>query len=200
MVRFRVSLNRVALTMVLSVIGAADALSAQAAPRTTSPCATSADFQRLAFWIGDWDVFDSTGVYYASQRVHAAIDACALTVEWTGRAGDKGFGVSAYDSRARQWKQMYVSNQVPFSSGVKYRTADRGYAGPGVRFVPVFAAGDSTRSQTRVSIVPLANDRVLQLFEDSSDGGATWHVEFKAEHRRHPGGADSARYKTEVTR
>jgi hypothetical protein len=36
---------------------------------TPNACMSDSSFQRLAFWIGDWDVFDSTGTRYASQRV-----------------------------------------------------------------------------------------------------------------------------------
>jgi hypothetical protein len=31
--------------------------------------------------------------------------------------------------------------------------------------------------------MPSGDRRVLQLFEDSSDGGTTWHTLFKADHR-----------------
>jgi hypothetical protein len=58
-------------------------------------CMSDSSFQRLAFWIGDWDVFDSTGTRYASQRVRAVVDACALTAEWTGPVGDKGMSMTA---------------------------------------------------------------------------------------------------------
>jgi hypothetical protein len=40
---------------------------AQSAAMT--PCTADSGYQRLAFWVGDWDVFDSTGALYATQRV-----------------------------------------------------------------------------------------------------------------------------------
>ena len=39
---------------------------------TTSPCAADSSYQRLAFWVGDWEVVDSTGAHYATQRVRTA--------------------------------------------------------------------------------------------------------------------------------
>src|ERR1700736_4543411 len=78
---------------------------------TTSSCTADSSYQRLAFWVGDWDVYDTTGAHYATQRVRAVIDACAITAEWTGRVGDKGMSISAYDAQPGGWKQAYVGNQ-----------------------------------------------------------------------------------------
>lgn len=157
------------------------------AGRTNAPaasaCSADSNFQRLAFWVGDWEVVDSTGSHYATQRVRAAVDDCAITAEWTGRVGDKGLSLSAFDVRKREWKQVYVSNQVPSATGVMVRRSDPSYAGPGVRFIPLIdvTAGEVVRS--RVTIMPLSGHRALQLFEDSPDSGKTWRTIFKAEHR-----------------
>ena len=82
-------------------------------PSAASPCAADSNYQRLAFWVGDWEVTDSTGAHYASQRVRTVVDACAITAEWTGRVGDKGLNMSAFDEKTGEWRQVYVSNQVP---------------------------------------------------------------------------------------
>jgi hypothetical protein len=150
---------------------------------TTSPCAADSSYHRLAFWIGDWDVFDSTGAHYATQRVRAVIDECAIAAEWASGGGNKGMGLSAFDLKTRQWKQVYVSNQVPFRSGVTLRTSDPSYTGPGIRFIPLPDATAGNPVQTRVTIMPLSGHRALQEFEDSRDGGKTWKVVFKGEHR-----------------
>lgn len=152
-------------------------------PLAASPCAADSNYQRLAFWVGDWEVFDSTGTRYASQRVRAVLDACAITAEWTGPVGDKGMSLSAFDVRAHEWKQTYTSNQIPSASAVSFRRSDPRYEGPGIRFVPLVdpAAGD--RARTRVTIMPLDGHRALQQFESSQDGGETWRIVFKAEHR-----------------
>jgi hypothetical protein len=174
-----------AIAVVASVASAPFPHNEAGQPRTAaaSPCTADSNYQRLAFWVGDWEVYDSTGTRYATQRVRAVVDACAITAEWTGRVGDKGMGLSAFDARTGEWRQVYVSNQVPSPSGVAVRKSDQSYSGPGVRFIPLLdpAAGQLARS--RVTIVPLSDHRALQLFEDSSDGGKTWHTVFKAEHR-----------------
>lgn len=163
-----------------------------------SPCVADSNFQRLAFWVGDWDVFDSVGTPYATQHVRAVVDACAITAEWTGGVGDQGMSLSAFDRRSGQWKQMYVSNQVPSPLGVLVRNSDPSYHGPGIRFVPVDDSATAALSRTRVTIVPLSEHRVLQQFEDSRDGGETWHTVFKAEHRLQRG-AEQQRGKSELS-
>jgi hypothetical protein len=148
-----------------------------------SPCAADANYQRLAFWVGDWEILDPTGAHYATQRVRTAVDACAITAEWTGRVGDKGLGMSAFDRRSGEWRQVYVTNQVPSPTGVLLRKSDQSYSGPGVRFVPLLDPADGNLARSRVTIMPLSDNRVLQLFEDSPDGGKTWQTVFTAEHR-----------------
>jgi hypothetical protein len=146
------------------------------------PCSADSGYRRLAFWVGDWTVFDSTGKRYASQRVRDAVDQCALTVEWTGTVGDKGLSVFGYDARSASWKQMYVSNQLPRPSGVILRQSDPEYAGPGVRFVAVVTPPPGA-SRARVTIMPLPGSGVMQLFEESRDDGKSWTTVFKGEHR-----------------
>jgi hypothetical protein len=160
--------------------------SAPTRPRAAgpSPCAADSSYQRLAFWAGDWEVTDSTGAHYATQRVRAVVDACAFTAEWTGRAGDKGLSLSAFDIRTGEWKQVYVSNQVPYRSGVPVRHSDSTYRGPGIRFIPLLDPASREVVRSRVTIMPVSNDSALQLFEDSPDGGKTWKTLFKAQHRR----------------
>jgi len=150
---------------------------------TTSPCTADSSYQRLAFWVGDWDVYDSTGAHYATQRVRAVIDQCAITAEWASSGGNKGMGLSAFDMKTHAWKQVYVSNQVPFRSGVTLRTSDPSYTGPGIRFISLPDATAGSPVQSRVTIMPLSDHRALQEFEDSRDGGKTWQVVFKGEHR-----------------
>jgi hypothetical protein len=157
-----------------------DAASAHRAPA----CATDSNYQRLAFWVGDWDVVDSTGAHYANQRVRAVLDDCAFTAEWTGRVGDKGLNVSAYDGRANEWRQVYMSNQVPAPTSISLRRSDPSYDGPGVRFIPLVEPPANVLSRSRVTLMPMDGGRVMQLFEDSKDGGKTWFVIFRAEHRR----------------
>jgi len=177
-------MTRLALgvAMTLTIVCASRA-SAQTQQAGASPCAADSNYQRLAFWVGDWEVVDSTGAHYANQRVRAVIDSCAITAEWTGRVGDKGLNLSAYDRQTGEWRQVYVSNQVPAPLGITLRRSDPSYAGPGLRFIPLLAAPAGNLVRSRVTIMPLTDRRVMQLFEDSSDGGKSWRTVFKAEHR-----------------
>lgn len=182
--------NRLGLIAIMASIVSASLQSkapvrSQTAP--ASPCSADSNYQRLAFWVGDWEVFDSTGSRYAAQRVHSVVDGCAFAAEWTGPRGNKGLSVSAFDANKHEWKQVYFSNQVPSPSGVPVRHSDSTYRGPGVRFIPSLDVSAGEVARSRVTIMPLSNDRALQLFEDSPDSGRTWRTVFKAEHRRNAG-------------
>jgi hypothetical protein len=111
------------------------------------------------------------------------LDACAITAEWASGGGYKGMSLFAFDVRTGEWRQMYVANQVPSPSGVELRKSDPSYRGPGIRFILLLDSTTAEAARSRVTIMPLSDHRALQLFEDSSDGGKTWHTVFKAEHR-----------------
>lgn len=151
-----------------------------------SPCAKNSNYQRLAFWVGDWDVVDSLGAHYATERVRPVVDGCAFTAEWAGKAGDKGLSTFAFDKPSGEWRQLYVSNEV-FPTGAIVRKSDPSYNGPGLRFIALVDPPAGSLSRSRITIMPMSNGRTMQLFEDSSDGGKTWHTLFKAEHRPLPG-------------
>jgi hypothetical protein len=173
-----------AIATAASVASTASRGDRTAHPRAAAPppCATDSNYQRLAFWVGDWEVLDSTGAHYATQRVHAVIDACAITAEWAGGVGDRGISLSAFDARTAEWRQVYVSNQVPVPLSVTLRRSDPSYGGPGLRFIPLVDAPAGS-SETRVTIMPASDHRVMELFESSRDGGKTWRLVFRAEHR-----------------
>jgi hypothetical protein len=174
-----------ALTVAVSLVSAPihRRQSEPAQGATMSLCVADSSYQRLAFWVGDWDVFDSAGAPYATQHVRPVIDECAIVAEWESGGGNKGMGLSAFDMKTHEWKQVYVSNQVPFRSGVTLRKSDSSYTGPGIRFISLPAPAAANLAQTRVTIMPLSGHRALQQFEDSKDGGKTWKVVFKGEHR-----------------
>jgi hypothetical protein len=171
----------------LAAVAVVASVAAVPAPRDAaapaSPCAADSNYQRLGFWVGDWVVYDSTGKRYAAQRVRTVVDACAITAEWTGTAGDKGLSMSGLDKRSGEWRQLYVSNQVPYPSGAPVRKSDPSYTGPGIRFIPLLDPPAGVLTRSRVTIMPLSDHRAMQLFEDSRDGGQTWKTVFKAEHR-----------------
>lgn len=181
----RTTMGRRSAAIFIACLGllSAERSDGQQPAAVTSRCVADTNFQRLAFWVGDWEVLDSSGAHYATQRVHAVLDACAITVEWVGRSGDKGLGLSAFDRRSGEWRQVYVSNQMPSPSGVQLRRSDPSYDGPGVRFIPLIDPPDGNPARSRVTILPSGEHRVVQLFETSSDGGKTWRTLFKALHR-----------------
>jgi hypothetical protein len=176
-------LGAVALAASVAAAPFRDSEAAQVGTTAASPCAADSNFQRLAFWIGDWEVVDSTGAHYATQRVRPVLEACAITAEWASGGGYKGLSLFAFDARTGEWKQMYVANQVPSPSGVELRKSDRSYSGPGIRFILLLDSTAAGAARSRVTIMPLSDHRAMQLFEDSPDGGKTWRTVFKAEHR-----------------
>jgi len=143
-----------------------------------APCATPLR-RSLDFWVGDWAIYEG-GRRVATQRVHRAVDGCALTAEWSGSEGDRGLGVFYFDDGDRSARQLWLANQVPAPSAPMMRRLSPTYRGPGVRYEsePVSAA-----RRDRLTLTPLTGGRARQVVEASADGGRTWRVVLDAEHR-----------------
>ena len=47
-------------------------------------CATTPGFQRLDFWVGDWDVFGPGGQQAGTNRIEKISNGCALLENWVG--------------------------------------------------------------------------------------------------------------------
>ena len=143
----------------------------------------------MTFWIGLWDVYRGDR-RVGRQDVRQEIDGCALHVEWSGPDGDRGLGVIYLDPADGSWRQLWLTNQVPFASRPKVRVQDATYTGPGVRFA--WSDTSNPARGDRTTIAPLSGGRVRQLLEATRDGGATWTTVFDITHRKRRGNLDAS--------
>ena len=110
---------------------------------------------------------NTSGFEMGRSHIESALDGCAIEETWTGTFGGNGKSLTSYDVATKRWLQHYVSSTGTFND----------YAGKAegksiVMIAPGSAAGKPI--QIRMSFTPLADGRVRQFMETSSDGGATW--------------------------
>jgi hypothetical protein len=81
-------------------------LSAQTAP---CPCCNEA-FQAFDFWVGDWEVVDTSGTIVGENTIEKLENGCVLTEHWRGSSGSTGRSFNHYNYQDSTWNQTWMDN------------------------------------------------------------------------------------------
>lgn len=149
-----------------------------AQPAGQSPPCQDREYRQFDFWLGEWDVFNPTGVKVGDSRIDLIIGTCVLLENYSGRKGYEGKSFNVYDAPAKRWKQFWVDNAgaVLEFSGT--------FRGDTLEYRAATTDSSGTTTVHRLSFYPLARDSVRQLWEQSTNGGATWSVAFDGRYVR----------------
>ena len=142
------------------------------------PCAASPESRQLDFWLGDWNVTFPGMASTATSTVHLALDKCLLVEHWDGGKGHSGENMFAYSADDKSWHGMFADNEgrVHVFEG-KVTSGSAEFYGPSRG-----PNGEAVLNKFRV--VRLANDKVEQSWEKTTDNGATWTTNFRGEYLR----------------
>lgn len=155
---------------------------AQAAA-STSPAAacTSAAHKQFDFWLGDWDVFDTTDStkVVARVQVQSILNGCVLLETYSDSDGYEGRSFSTFDSTRNVWHQSWVTNRGQllvieghFHSGImELSGVDRAAAG----------AHDRLTRATWQAV----DHGVREIAARSEDNGKSWQPWFDLMFRPH---------------
>lgn len=150
---------------------------ASAAPEP-SPCAANPESRKFDFWLGDWNVTYPGATSTSTSRVTLALDKCVLVENWDGGKGHRGENVFAYSADDKSWHGMFADNEGRvhvFQGNVASGSAE--FEGPG-------RGPNGEVVLNRIRVVRLSANRVEQIWEKSSDNGATWTTAFRGEYTR----------------
>ena len=147
-----------------------------AAPVATAPkppsCSASANRQ-FDFWLGEWDVRDPSGKLLGQNRITSLHKGCVLFENY--RAGEfSGSSVNTYDADRGKWHQTWVDSSgglLVIEGGID----DGKMILEGETVDPAKPGG---KVDNRITWQPLADGRVRQLWETSTDKGRTWATAF----------------------
>ena len=141
------------------------------------PCSAT-DYRQFDFWIGEWEVRDSSNTLLGHNSITPIQDSCALLENWTGASGYTGTSISFFDSNTQCWHQSWID-----------------YKGGAIIMDGQFADGkmvmwsdtkdaQGNRIQNRTSWSPTAAGGVLHLWEQRADSGQPWKVVFEGWYRK----------------
>ena len=147
-------------------------LAAQQAP---AAC-TSPDHRAFDFWIGEWEVFDTTGTLAGVNVITSEENGCLLRERWRGSGGGTGQSMNFF--RDGRWHQVWVAAggsvlELSGTSGAGTMTLE----GPGV-------LGSGERIESRITWTLLHDGSVRQVWAVSRDSGETWLPVFDGLYRR----------------
>lgn len=152
------------------------ALAAQGAPPQGCEGPSHREFD---FWLGAWEVRTPQGAVAGTSRITSILGGCAIREEWSGVGGTIGESLNIFDAPAKRWHQTWVDNRGLLAQFDGARSPDGTMILEGAARGP---AGEPARS--RMSFTPLPDGRVRQLWELSTDGGATWRPTFDGYYSR----------------
>jgi len=135
-------------------------------------------YRGFDFWLGEWEVRTPSGQVAGRNRITSILSGCAIKEEWTGSRGSIGTSYNTWDAASRRWHQTWVDDQgtlLLLDGGLE----DGKMVLSGERTGP---NGGVVRH--RLTWQPLEGGTVRQLWESSSDDGATWKTVFDGTYHR----------------
>jgi hypothetical protein len=155
---------------------------ASAGPAQAISCEGQAGFDRLDFWVGEWEVFVGDR-RVGSNRIEKILQGCAIMEHWTDIEGGQGKSLFFYTPATDTWKQVWVTETAGTPGGVKEKTLVERMPDGGVRFRGTIALADGRSYLDRTTLTPLDDGSVRQHIEISRDG-ETWETTFDARYVR----------------
>lgn len=149
---------------------AALALSLHAVAQDAKPAPCSApEHRQFDFWLGDWEVRGPAGKVAGTNTITLEHNGCVLVEHWKGNGGVTGSSFNVYDTDRKKWRQTWVDSTGGLLDLEGTFANQR---------MTLASAADPKGSISRITWERLPDGRVRQLWETSSDGGATWKVAF----------------------
>lgn len=138
-----------------------------------APC-TGEEHRAFDFWEGSWEVRVPDGRLAGHNTIEASLNGCVLHEHYTTPKGYEGESFNVFDASRGVWHQTWVDN------GGALLTLEGTFDGE--KMVLQGSTRDATGAVTLQRItwsrIDGDPDRVRQLWEASTDGGATWTLAF----------------------
>jgi tetratricopeptide (TPR) repeat protein len=141
------------------------------AQRTLTPCASDTVYQRLAFWVGEWDVKSAAQQRAGASSVKSVSGGCAIYENWTDPLGTEGKSLTTWNPATGQYQQFWVAQRANVT---EYRRGE--WKNGGLVLIAEGPPRNNSKTLIRMTLSPNGSGVVRQMFENSSDDGATWSL------------------------
>lgn len=175
---------------------AAQQPSSQAAPQAVPPAApapcAAPEMRQFDFWVGEWEIVGRlrtdkekdtwTPEEKGTDSVRVVLDGCALLQEWRGIVGGQtvhGLSLTSYSPQTGEWQQAWSDNTAP----MLYQFTGRMEGDRMVLTRKVDMGGGKTVLKRQV-FYNIQRENFDWVYEESEDGGKTWHPSWKIRYKR----------------
>lgn len=140
------------------------------------PCNTPAH-HLLDFWVSSWRVVVGEDQRQVGKNsIQKILGGCAIIENWQDVTGNEGKSLFYLHEVERTWKQVWVTDDGGLKEKHLIGVLDNG----AVRFQGEIRTPDGGLVLDRTTLIPVAENQVRQIIEQSVDGGETWQVAFDA--------------------
>jgi hypothetical protein len=134
--------------------------------------------QQSDFWVGVWDVIVK-GSRPASTGSRRSSTAASSRKNWKGAGGGEGKSWNWYDTGDGKWHQLWLDAQ-----GAPSLHLTGAFADGVMRYEGTSIGPGGAKMMNRLQFFKLPENKIRQLWEQSTDGGTTWTTVFDGEYRR----------------
>jgi len=136
------------------------------------PCRANPRNREFDFWVGQWAV-TALGQPAGTNEVKLILGDCVVFENWESVTGTSGKSFNFYDASKDHWRQIWVDD----TGGVIEFT---GQVRDGVLYYTAETSDPSTGTVTlhKLTFTPNSDGSVRQLWEQSTDDGASWQTVF----------------------
>jgi hypothetical protein len=142
-------------------------------------CSSSLESRQLDYWLGDWSVGSLGSSGGGSSTVSLSLDQCLFVERWDGGKGHAGENVFAYSPDDKTWRALFADNE-----GRVHIFVDGTVTSGSAEFHGPSRGPNGEAFLNRVKIVRVSPDKVQQIWDKSTDNGATWNTVFSGDYSR----------------
>jgi hypothetical protein len=145
------------------------------------PCSTNVESRQLDYWLGNWNIAvpGRTADNNSKSKVHLALNKCVLIESWEDGKGHAGENIFAYSAENKRWYGLFADNR-----GHIHVFVDGKVSSGSAEFFGPSRGPNGEAVLHRIKVVRVSPDKVEQLWEKSTDNGATWTEVFRGEYSR----------------
>jgi hypothetical protein len=153
--------------------------SAFAAADSQQPCSADSESRQLDFWLGTWNITYPGAPGGSTSTVKLVLDKCEIVESWEDAQGHKGENRFAYNYENKSWHGMFADNRGHVHVFIDGKVSDGSAEFSGPSRDP-----DGHTTLHRIRVTRASPNKVHQIWEKSSDNGATWTTVFHGEYSR----------------
>ena len=147
------------------------------AANNEQPCAGSSETRQLDYWLGNWTL--GSGADKSISKVSLSLDKCVFVEQWENGKGHITEKMFAYSPEDKNWYGMFADNE-----GRVHVFLDGKVSSDVAEFHGPSRGPNGEAVLNRLKVVRVSAVKLEEIWEKSTDNGATWTTAYRAEYSR----------------